>query len=214
MKFLGTRRGGAPAQSTRMRSLLLATWFLLSPHAFAQTSVVVGWGLNDFGQSSPGPGATDVVGVAADFRYSLAVRANGTVVNWGISAGNPPPDLHAAVSVACRGGHNLAVRADGTVAAWSPLDPPFAGMLPAGLSNVVEVVESGHPHSMALRSDGTVVAWGRGRTNVPPGLTNVIGIAVAGDASLALRSDGIVVAWDANGAYLPNSVPAGTELGR
>jgi hypothetical protein len=42
---------------------------------------------------------------------------------------------------------------------------------------------------LALRSDGTVVAWGYnddGETNVPAGLSNVVGIAAGGLASIAI----------------------------
>ena len=44
---------------------------------------------------------------------------------------------------------------------------------------------------MALRSDGTVVAWGdsnSGKTNVPPGLTNVFAIAAGNSYAMALTA--------------------------
>ena len=48
---------------------------------------------------------------------------------------------------------------------------------------------------------GSVVAWGRntaGQTNVPPGLNDVVAVAVGGEFSLALRRNGRVAAWGAN----------------
>lgn len=56
-------------------------------------------------------------------------------------------------------------------------------------------------HGLALKTDGTITAWaGRdyyGQTNVPPGLSNVLGIATTSGFSLAIRSNGTVVAWGA-----------------
>ena len=68
---------------------------------------------------------------------------------------------------------------------------------------------------MALLNTGNVVAWGDGsdgETNVPPELTNVVGIIASGDPysdtaySLALKSDGTLVAW---GEGEPNVPVAG-----
>ncbi len=57
---------------------------------------------------------------------------------------------------------------------------------------------------------GTVVAWGHnnlGQTTLPPGLTNVVGIAAGDEHSLAVRSDGRVIGWGDNG-YGEASPPA------
>lgn len=60
----------------------------------------------------------------------------------------------------------------------------------------------------------SVVAWGwpsasiNSVTNVPIGLTNVVGIATGNAHNLALRSDGTVVAWGDNSSNQTN-VPAG-----
>src|SRR5207244_1535234 len=59
--------------------------------------------------------------------------------------------------------------------------------------------------------DGAVVAWGHnlyGQTSVPPGLSNVVGIAAGGYHSLALRSDGTIVAWGDN-SFGQTNVPTG-----
>src|SRR5262249_45465483 len=52
--------------------------------------------------------------------------------------------------------------------------------------------------SAASLSLGVVIAWGdygSGQTNVPPGLTNIIGIAAGDYGSLALKGDGTIVGW-------------------
>jgi alpha-tubulin suppressor-like RCC1 family protein len=51
---------------------------------------------------------------------------------------------------------------------------------------------------MALTADGTVTAWGTvddNQTNYPPGLTNVVSIAVGDAFCLALKNNGSVVDW-------------------
>ena len=57
---------------------------------------------------------------------------------------------------------------------------------------------------------GVIAAWGlnsSGQTTVPPGLTNVIGLAAGSTFSLALRGDGTVLAWGTN-QYGPLDVPS------
>jgi len=63
---------------------------------------------------------------------------------------------------------------------------------------------------VALQADGTVVAWGYqvdGRTNVPPGLSNVVAIAAEYDHCLALKSDGTVISWGKN-YFAQTNVPS------
>ncbi|HZI32296.1 MAG TPA: hypothetical protein VFF11_08130, partial [Candidatus Binatia bacterium] len=58
---------------------------------------------------------------------------------------------------------------------------------------------------------GRLKAWGdgaQGQTNVPPGLTNVVGINCGAYHGLALKNDGNVVAWGLN-SYDQTNVPAG-----
>ena len=198
------------ARSNHVLNILLALLFLTTLDAAGQTSRVIGWGLNENGQATPPAGLSDAVSVAAQFRNSYAVRANGTIVGWGNSPTDPPvvpPGLTNIAALSCRGGHNLALRSNGTVVAWSFFEPNLGQRVPAGLSNVTAIAEDG-AYSLALKSDGTVVSWNN-RTNVPPGLSNAIAIATASQVSLATRSDGTVVAWDRNGVVLSGFVPAG-----
>ena len=96
------------------------------------------------------------------------------MVHWG-SQTTLPPTPYNYVAIAAGVNHCLGLRSDGTVVSWGGSYP-----VPAGLSNVVDIA-AGYDHSLALRSDGTVVTWGAtntyGRNLIPPGLTNVIGIA-------------------------------------
>ncbi|MFB9992091.1 RCC1 domain-containing protein [Deinococcus oregonensis] len=135
--------------------------------------------------------------VAASFGTSLALKDDGTVVEWGATTfGAIPAGLNGVVAVATGYGHRLALKADGTVVAWGT---DFDGQtnVPAGLKEVV-AIEGGSVHSLALKADGTVVAWGdnrSGQTMVPPGLSEVVAISGGGSFSAALKADGTVVAW-------------------
>jgi len=62
-------------------------------------------------------------------------------------------------------------------------------------------------------SQTSVVQWGEDGSYVPPGLTNVVGIAAGGSFSLALNADGSVVGWGPNiiadNIITGQTVPAG-----
>ena len=91
------------------------------------------------------------------------------------------------------------------VVAWGDNLDGQAGV-PLELTNAVAVAAGGNT-SLALRDDGTVVAWGRGATEFPAGLSNVVAIAAGatsasdldflnrGCHALALQADGTVVEW-------------------
>ena len=62
-----------------------------------------------------------------------------------------------------------------------------------------------------LTTGGRVQAWGNatfGETNVPAGLTIVVGIGSGANHGLALRNDGTVLGWGSNG-FGQTNVPAG-----
>ncbi|XXF78412.1 RCC1 repeat-containing protein [Myxococcaceae bacterium GXIMD 01537] len=145
------------------------------------------WGGNASGQvgngtmvnlTTPAPVLTGAKAVAAAFRQSLAVLADGTVLGWGYSgsaSGARPtptgvPGLTAVRSVAIDGSRSFAVREDGTVWSWpiqlygvapgSPVDPALLPAPVPGLSGVVAVA-AGNGFTLALHANGTVSAWGR-----------------------------------------------------
>jgi len=118
----------------------------------------------------------------------LALKADGTVIEFGGSYGIPP-SLGKVVAIAAGSRHSVVVRANGTVVAWGDNS---AGQtdVPPDLTNAVAVA-CGDLHSLALRSDGTVAVWGddfAGQTNVPDHLTRVVAIAAGQGHNLALVS--------------------------
>jgi len=180
--------------------------------ALKTDGVILGWGLNDEGQSV----ATNIaqaIALDAGGKYNLALTSSNTVIGWGrdqFGEALPPIGLSNVVAVRAGGSHSLALLSDGNVMAWG--DNSYGQTnVPIWLSNVVAVA-AGSLHTLALRADGSVVGWGYnccGQTNVPAGLSNVVAVAAGDTHSLALRSDGSVVAWGFNTPYGQTTIPAG-----
>jgi alpha-tubulin suppressor-like RCC1 family protein len=136
----------------------------------------------------------------------LAIKADGSVVGWGIGLYQQPfsvPDFVTNIVALSTGAvHALALKEDGTVVGWIT-DWGFgdrAETPPGNLTDVIAIAAGGR-HSLALKKDGTVVGWGNndhGAAEPPAGLTGVIAIAAGWDNSLALKSDGTVVGWGWN----------------
>ncbi len=175
---------------------------------------VATWGTS-FGTVSstpmwPPPGLSNVIAIAGNNEYSLALKRDGTITGWARSpnpATNIPPGLAGIVAIAAGVNHALALRSNGTVVAWGTSGGQTN--VPAALSNVV-AVSAGASHSVALRSDGTVIAWGSNfssQTNVPPDLMSVTSIDCGANQTLALRKYGTVAIWGRNGDQSPVQFP-------
>jgi alpha-tubulin suppressor-like RCC1 family protein len=99
-------------------------------------------------------------------------------------------------------GNYFALRTDGQISSWSGSFSPYGETNFSSLSNViVTAVAAGYSDSLALRADGTVYAAGfgiYGQTNVPSGLSGVVGIACGDYHDLALKYDGTVTGWGQN----------------
>lgn len=137
---------------------------------------------------------------------SLALKKDGTVIQWDGFAGKPSsPNVSNVVAIAVGAGNYLALKNDGTVFGWGenhygqatgiPTEQTSSGIVTicgTVLSNVLAITSAGRheyniSHSMALKRDGTIVTWGNfGRyhiANVPIGLSNVVSIASGGNDS-------------------------------
>lgn len=184
------------------------------------------WGVNDFGQlgdgttsapklrpvpvldpSSPSGSLFGAIEVLADYKFSAALLADGTVRTWG-------DNEHGQLGDGTLEARNVAVQV------IDPADP--SGLL----TDVVDLAQA-FVVSVAVRGDGTVRAWGENylgqmaigpvpSTSVPlpildpsdPAgvLTDVIGVSTASiqglfDRSIhtvALKGDGTVRAWGYN----------------
>jgi len=183
---------------------------VISSNALLEFGDVTAWGAELSSPTTAGIGATNVIAVACGDIHSLALKADGTVMQWGaVVPTNAPSDLTNLIAIAAGSGFSLALRSDGRVLAWgnfaySPTN------VPADLTNAVAIA-AGSDHALALKADGTVAVWANtisSNTNKPASLTNVVAIAAGLAHSLALRSDGTVVAWGTSSGG-STSVPPG-----
>jgi hypothetical protein len=166
---------------------------------YLQSGGVTGWGNDDYGQLDRPAGLANAAVIATGEFHSVAVKDDGSVVQWGYDWGDVPVNLTNAVTVAAGYEHSIAVRADGTVVTWG-YSNSVANVVPANLSGV-KAVAAGWEHNVALLTNGTMTAWGDnyyGQTNVPAGLTNVTAVSACSFHSLALKGDGTVVGWGYN----------------
>ncbi len=85
--------------------------------------------------------------------------------------------------------------------AWGDKTSLLVSEMPKDLTNAISVSLGEGPIEIAAKANGTVVAWGNNvghRSEVPPGLSNVVAIAAGYQHNLAVRADGNVVAWGDN----------------
>ena len=184
--------------------------------ALKEDGTVVGWGWNDYGQATGvphgSPGAvtilgrplTNVVAIAAGDAFSLALKADGTVIEWG-DVSNPGPTGASNVVAISANSFPAALKSDGTVVGLGWYHPPPA------LSSVVAIA-AGSEAFLALNADGTVFGEGPDVEELPSGMSNVVAIATGrefgNNHALALKIDGTVVAWG-NNTYGQISIPVG-----
>jgi alpha-tubulin suppressor-like RCC1 family protein len=95
------------------------------------------------------------------------------VASWGVFGSNyRPARFEKRLGRISRASQAFALKPDGAWVSWGS-----GSGFPPDLTNVVAVT-AGSTFSLALRDNGTVVAWGGtnyGETDVPAGLTNVVG---------------------------------------
>jgi alpha-tubulin suppressor-like RCC1 family protein len=158
---------------------------------------------------------SNVVSVAADHDFSLALKGDGTVATWGQSY--VPAGITNVVAIAAELGRAWVLKMDGTVVGWStqPFSHDYHRLHEVeGVSNAVaiSVGPGGHgTRGVALRRDGTVTTWyaeSAYRDDAPPeGLSNVVAV-VAGDTFfLALTRDSTVTGWGFNDVGQATGVP-------
>ena len=148
------------------------------------------WGWNQFGQLGNGAyglgadeatpvsvvGLTSVVRVATGGRYACALRTDGSVWCWGMSAlsmapepASPVDGVANAVEVRVGTGYGCARLSSGTVKCWGgnhwgelgdgTTDSSSSAVSVSGMSDAVQL-SLGIAHSCALRPDQTVWCWG------------------------------------------------------
>lgn len=151
-----------------------------------------------------------VVAVAGGQNHSLALRADGTIVQWGLKTSGTqlPENLDRVVAVAAGGDINAALRADGTVVAWG-VQWGRRFVVREFLTGMVDVAVT-KDAVIGLRSDGRVAVkqYGVESFPLPPdSLADVVAIAAGINHCLALCRNGSVVGWGVD--YMGNTtIPA------
>ncbi len=170
--------------------------------ALSSNGTVVGWGRDEFGQSTPPGGLTDVVDIAVGYDHSLALKRDGTVEAWGrntFGKASVPRDLANVIDIEAGAEHSLALLADGSVVGWGGNDSGQID-IPDNLTQVVQISAGGY-HNLARLADGSVVTWGDnslGQQNIPARISRVIDISAGWNHSLVILPNGTVDGWGDN----------------
>ena len=189
--------------------------------ALKEDGTLLAWGSNDSMQLGQGQDVTEsktpmavqglsAVAVAAGSDFSVVMKADGTVWQWGYNRDSEPQavDISGVTAIAAGQTDILAVKDDGTVWQWYLNEQP--AQVP-GLTDIVRV-SGGNGHCLALDSHGDVYAWGnnhRGQLgdgttesrDAPvqvSGLAGIVDVAAGTIHSLAAGADGTVYAWGCN----------------
>ena len=163
---------------------------------------VVGWGDNSVGQLNV-PDFTGAVQVVAGYSYSVALRSDGRVIEWGAHTApagkliEKPADLERIVSLAGGFTHLLGITQSGSVVGWG--DNSYGKATPTeGLSNVVAIAAN-TTCSVAAANNGALTWWGSCPeyfTN-KTSLQNITAIALTDSHAVAIV-DGSLVIWGMN----------------
>jgi len=135
------------------------------------SSLVVGWGLNNYGQTNVPADLIDAVAVASGYYHSLALRGNGTVVAWGDNGGGQttiPAGLPHPAAIAAGDMHTVVLLSDGS---------PFITRQPVNLD-----AYSGTTPFLSLGAAGAgplSYQWQMYGTNLPGATNAILSLAAA-----------------------------------
>ncbi|NBS79612.1 hypothetical protein EBS57_07355, partial [bacterium] len=119
--------------------------------------------------------------LAAGLAHSLAIKADGTVVAWGLNSDGQtsvPANLSGVIQVAAGYYHSLALKADGSVVGWGANNENQRANIQGSFAPY-----TGYSLSPSLVLDPPA-----------PAITNGIAVAGGGRLSLVLKVDGTVAA--------------------
>lgn len=153
--------------------------------------------------------------IAAAGRHALALRADGTVLEWGVISVNGtttsakvPNALTSVVDVSAGRDFSIALQADGSVVAWGDNSSGQTNV-PTTATNVVQIA-AGTCHAVALRADGKVVTWGcAGQGQGSAAGRSATGIAADGNRTVLWTANGTRQTFGAGSANTDASTLAG-----
>ena len=107
------------------------------------------------------PAGTGFTAVAAAFQFSVAIRADGSLVTWGCreyyGEVSDNPEGTVFVSVAAYDYHAVALHADGSLHSWVDDEDGVVSATPKGTG--FAAVATGYGRSVATK-DRELVSWG------------------------------------------------------
>ena len=205
--FLGTDPGGTGVDTLPAGLANVVQADSSNYHAAVTHSdgTVTCWGYNANGQCDVPVGLTGVFMVVAGDGFTIALKTDGAIVEWGSLPGTAPA-ISAGAFISCFDNTPNVLLDDGTVVAWGSNSLGQADV-PAGLTDVVSLA-SGGSVTLVTKSDGTLDVWPDAYYSVPAGL-GAKAFALAGQSALgALSSDGTLDMWDGSSE---STVPSGFE---
>ncbi|MBP7951129.1 MAG: protein kinase [Verrucomicrobiales bacterium] len=159
---------------------------------------------HDMGAGDIPPDLGPVVAIAAGPDYALAIRPDGTVVQWGTTFAKhaePPAGLAEVVAIDAGLRFSAALRSDGSVVAWGK---DWRGQLvPPGLKPGIAIA-CGEFHGHILHPDGTASYFGFPDNDHPnlwkptPAFVSLTAIEGGREISIGLKSDGTLVFLGSN----------------
>jgi hypothetical protein len=156
-------RNHDPRYWSRFAALIAICFFPIAQSALGGS--IVGWGLDSGGQATP-PHGNDFVAVGGGGRwptkqalegYSLALKCDGSLVQWGPYMYGLPPDGNDFMVIAAGQFHGLALKTDGSIVGWGANSKGQATP-PAG--NDFVAIAAGYNHSLAIRRNCQYVLAG------------------------------------------------------
>jgi hypothetical protein len=163
--------------------------------ALKSNGEVVGWGLDENGNTVVPIGETNnFIDIAAE-RSSFAIRADGSILHWGLfesqftpPAGNDFIKISAYAGLLSYSGVAMALRSNGEIVVWGYETHGQITNKPSG--NGFSDISCGLFHCLALKN-GEIYAWGDDnyqKVSGKPSGNNFIDICAGGENSSALRS--------------------------
>ena len=192
-----------PFRRQILNCLILTMLVCLLTPAHADNGSLTSWGRDRFGEVSNTPNDSGYTAIAAGQYFTLALKADGSIVGWGNKFHNgilsdiPAAAGHTAITAGRV--HALALRADGSIVGWGNDDSGQISNIP--VDSGYTAIAAGWGFSLALQADGTIVSWGNdyaGLVKDTPQDNGYIAIAAGDLHALALRTDGTIKSWGWN----------------
>ena len=191
-----------------MKKPVAALFIILTLQSLAPAASIIGWGSQVLPRTG-GPAKA----IAAGYGFSVALRADGSIVAWGKNDDGQAtrPAGNDFVAIAAGLNSAFALKADGSIVAWGA--SWWNDRFPPPDGNDFIGITAADYCAFALKTDGSIVVWGdddRGELT-PPDSNDFVAIAAGGLHSLGLKADGSIVAWGDNN-FGQATPPAGNDF--